>query len=564
MWSYNPNLTGDEVLVRLTGSARDLGDPNKDPYYGHGLVDAYRAITLWGPIASDTTWGESGGPTTLYVSGDITIPSGKTLTINRGTTIKIAADNEASGSDTARVQIIVEGSLQIASGTGQVTFESIEESPSAYDWQGILLTDSSPGNVLDGVVVRHAIKGIDVRTTEDVPTIKNALIEYCDIGMSVEEADSVYVENSTIRACLTVGLDVMRGSTVRFDGGMIEDLNYGAWVRSEGFLYVRGGATIQDTYVGITVAPDDSSRAHADIKSSTLKNNGIGVYADSIVVTNTPGGVLTEGVMVRECTITNDSPSGTSIGIYCNNQSNIRIILNTIEKQGVGIFCNDSSSPKIKNVNEITDNGTGIQCDDSSHPLIRNNIITGDTIGVTALDDSDPDLGDSGSSSPGNNAIHTSASFHVVNTTIGLTLKAEGNFWNETISPCFPKANKISGSVDYDPSLCSDPQAFMVELVPKDDLPSTFGLDQNYPNPFNPITTIRYRVPDAGSEVEILIYNVRGQLVKELVHDFKSAGYYTARWDGTNELGEGVASGVYLIRMHTNDFTETRKVVFTK
>lgn len=228
------------------------------------------------------------------------------------------------------------------------------------------------------------------------------------------------------------------------------------------------------------------------------------------------------------------------------------------------MFCYDGSDSKIKNANQIIDNTTGIKCDDSSDPLIRDNSVTGNGVGISAFDSSDPDLGNSGGSDPGNNTIHSSTSFHVANWTTALTLKAEGNFWNNTYSPCFPHASKISGSVDYDPSLCSDPQAYVISLTPKDDLPISFGLSQNYPNPFNPVTVIQYQVPSPGSQVTITLYNVIGQLVIELVHEVKAAGYYDVTWNGTDEHGASVASGVYLLRMRGRDFEETRKIVFMK
>jgi hypothetical protein len=90
--------------------------------------------------------------------------------------------------------------------------------------------------------------------------------------------------------------------------------------------------------------------------------------------------------------------------------------------------------------------------------------------------------------------------------------------------------------------------------------PKVFALYQNMPNPFNPQTAIRYDVPPGGGQVTLRVYNVSGGLVRTLVDDEESPGQKTARWDGTNEQGEHVASGIYFYRMTAPGFTETRKM----
>ncbi len=91
--------------------------------------------------------------------------------------------------------------------------------------------------------------------------------------------------------------------------------------------------------------------------------------------------------------------------------------------------------------------------------------------------------------------------------------------------------------------------------------PSVFALYQNVPNPFNPETAIRYDVPAGGGKVTLCLYDVSGRLVRTLVDDEESPGQKTARWDGTNDGGEHVASGIYFYRMTAPGFTETRKMV---
>ena len=96
------------------------------------------------------------------------------------------------------------------------------------------------------------------------------------------------------------------------------------------------------------------------------------------------------------------------------------------------------------------------------------------------------------------------------------------------------------------------------ELVPSD-----FSLSQNYPNPFNARTVIEYKVPEAGY-VKLGVYNTSGQLVRELVEGFVGAGRYKVVWDGRDEEGKDVASGVYLCRMEAGKFVQVRKMVLVR
>ncbi len=93
--------------------------------------------------------------------------------------------------------------------------------------------------------------------------------------------------------------------------------------------------------------------------------------------------------------------------------------------------------------------------------------------------------------------------------------------------------------------------------------PNTYALKQNRPNPFNPVTEIQFAIPEAGN-VRLEVYNLQGQLVKTLVNEARSAGFWSATWDGTNNNGEQVSSGVYFYRIDCNDFGETRKMIILK
>ena len=85
----------------------------------------------------------------------------------------------------------------------------------------------------------------------------------------------------------------------------------------------------------------------------------------------------------------------------------------------------------------------------------------------------------------------------------------------------------------------------------------------NYPNPFNPITNIAYSIIDAGN-VTLEVYNLRGQLVKTLVNEVKDTGSYSVSWDGTNDSGKSVSSGVYFYQLKAGKYTSTKKMILMK
>ena len=92
------------------------------------------------------------------------------------------------------------------------------------------------------------------------------------------------------------------------------------------------------------------------------------------------------------------------------------------------------------------------------------------------------------------------------------------------------------------------------------DLPTHFNLEQNYPNPFNHTTKISYSIPEA-SNVDLKIYNIKGELVRILISEDKGAGYHSMIWDGKDRNGNVVGNGFYLIQIENSKFNFVKKVI---
>jgi hypothetical protein len=140
-----------------------------------------------------------------------------------------------------------------------------------------------------------------------------------------------------------------------------------------------------------------------------------------------------------------------------------------------------------------------------------------------------------------------------------------GMVWRLTMSQ--------GASIDLDPfsgdyTISSTEQLFLTKtlaLSVDDEIfsPKLFTLHQNYPNPFNPITTLRYDLP-VESFVTLNIYDMLGREITQLVNTTQNAGFKSVLWDAKASMGKPVSAGVYLYRLQTGEYTETKKLLLLK
>ena len=149
------------------------------------------------------------------------------------------------------------------------------------------------------------------------------------------------------------------------------------------------------------------------------------------------------------------------------------------------------------------------------------------------------------------------------------TFGGSSNEFGESVKQAFNGGYILSGYTysfgngDYDFWLISldslvTPINWDVSIIPTD-----FMLFQNYPNPFNPTTTIRYDLPKS-SKVTLTIYNNLGQEVITLIQEQQTAGEKSVVWDGKDNLGKQVSSGVYFYQLKAGNFLESRKMVLIR
>ncbi|MEW6050225.1 MAG: Ig-like domain-containing protein [Candidatus Zixiibacteriota bacterium] len=177
----------------------------------------------------------------------------------------------------------------------------------------------------------------------------------------------------------------------------------------------------------------------------------------------------------------------------------------------------------------------------------------------------------------GNAGVAGTIFSYMIDTTETTTADGSGYYsltvpygWSGTVTPSMDGyvfspasrtyANAISNQTDQDftASIISDVSQDNGGLIPDE-----FQLAQNYPNPFNPETAIEYAVA-SRSPVRIEVFNVLGQCVRVLLDEVKAAGNYQMTWDGTDQIGNLVSTGMYLYRIQAGDFVQTKKMLLLK
>ena len=94
-------------------------------------------------------------------------------------------------------------------------------------------------------------------------------------------------------------------------------------------------------------------------------------------------------------------------------------------------------------------------------------------------------------------------------------------------------------------------------------IPTEFALEQNYPNPFNPSTTIRFGLPET-TDIQLMVYDIRGRLVRTLLTGEQSAGWHQVVWNGLDETGTQVATGMYFAWLQGDGVEKSVKMIYMK
>jgi len=142
----------------------------------------------------------------------------------------------------------------------------------------------------------------------------------------------------------------------------------------------------------------------------------------------------------------------------------------------------------------------------------------------------------------------------------GLRSNMTGFWYFETITDEVKKTVSIKNK-NTSQKLIID--ATSLDIADNSAIPTEFKLHENYPNPFNPSTNIKFDIPENGL-VSLIVYDLMGHKVAELVNTNMNSGFHNVSWNGTDNFGNTVSTGVYIYQLKTGNYSNTQKMLFIK
>jgi hypothetical protein len=521
--TFNPQSSGNYSATLNISS---------DGFYGNNSASVILAgkgingTSVKGSVSG--TWTRSGSP---YIISDYTrVSEGKKLIIEPG------------------VEIRFNGHYQL--GVSEAQLQAVGTEKDSIVFTSHRDTEDSKG---DGI---YFMSGADT----------NKMI-YCVVQKLNKNIDPYY-------GIVYEGIQISNSSNVLIANSRISDNDGPAISVDESTLIIENSKITNNGGNAL-----DFTQSQAEISGCVIRNNeGIGINShwgrgkfinirNSIIAENQAGGlhlIYTVASLYNNFLVNNSAYHGG--GIFFNSDSlvmiNNVIFGNTAQRSGGGLYM-DYDGPIFATNNVIRNNNSpsSPQIDYRDGLMLIHSNIQGGWEGKGNID-ADPLFID-----PNNYDFHLQPNSPCID---------QGNpdsQYNDPEDPDNPgyALYPAMGTVRNDMGAYGGPGAaggdFVNAVESKIEelanIPQSFELFQNYPNPFNPVTTIKYELP-RPSEVTIIVHNMLGQVVRILAQGKQPAGYYSISWDGKDNLGQPVASGVYLYSLRTKDLIKTHKMAIIR
>jgi hypothetical protein len=548
--TYSTNMTGSYIPYTVTLKAGE-GKLIK-------ITAADDTISWLGtPNLAYTYQGE------IYILGDVNVPSGQTLRVKAPANFIVSnRDSLATGISSRLVEIIANGKLDFrGSDSDSITFAHLMvdisgnwseiANPDPGDWYGIR-DRSSDYDTLTYCSIKYAYNGFRADTNS------NALIRHCELAnasnngvyLNFTSTSSVIIDSSYIHGCGAAGIYDYASLLTARDNTIYDVDTYGIYYNK------KGGVSLSDIYLTnnhIWQGPGSGTNG--------IKIEGsVGDVSDPKVILNGnwAKGFSQSGIYLNYCghihdielTGSNIADSNSYYGLYCRYSSpsisgnDDCAQYNSFSFNGIyGLYCVYSSSPKVRN-SFFVNNQANLNCASSSLPNLGDGTFWGENVFLLPENSNWDDIK--------NNLIPLQA------------ISAQGNYWGEyppDTLEFYPNKTAVNYKSARNLNPCDEPTLFRYDN--ENAIPSTYSLYQNYPNPFNPSTTIAFDLPE-DSWVRLSLYNVLGQRVRTVANSQYSAGSHQVIWDGRNESGGEVSSGVYFYLLETNSFRDAKKMLMIR
>lgn len=418
--------------------------------------------------------------------------------------------------DSLRISFVVLGDLVINGDDNDRVEFTTYGSDTAASWHGIHLTGDSASCVMRDCDISNAYYGLSSNTTVDM---RNVSVSNCDpVGVYLYEGDG------DSNASFIKGCNISNNDNVDALGLYIWDVTDTVVVDS---------CTMNNNFGAIKITNSSPKIKRTNINYSDNVGIWVSEYQCSLAV----------APIIRSCKIRGSGGNGIGFkgtdGTVCYTK----------------IWDGDCSGIYSEN-------------SDAEPEIHHSKIIDNEVSGIMAALDSEPLLGDASlaDSIHSNNTIINDLANVYQTGTVKPTIMAENCWWGNGEGEV-PNSRLFRGNVDFIPFLTSDPVVYLYREADGSggSKATRLYMSQNYPNPLvgSNHTTIRYSVP-ARQLIRINIYDVTGRKIKELVNRTHSPGHYQAIWNGRNDRGAEVASGIYFYQMVAGRKKISKKIIILK
>ncbi|HBZ01009.1 MAG TPA: hypothetical protein DEO84_06785 [candidate division Zixibacteria bacterium] len=496
--------------------------------------NVFSGVIVYPGSQTNITW----GPGLIIINGDVTVPSGKTLTILPGTDVEFVYnfDRCASGSSHSKSELVINGTLN-ALGTlnDPIVFESSRPTlQGAGQWYGIRVEGYGHVN-LDYCEIKHADYGIR-SNGHSYLAVNHTLMDLntsAGIYMNVYP-NSATISNSRIQNSGTYGIYCGDGMFTSTTDTLLYN-KYG--------VYYKGYDSPDIEYCRI-IAPSSPITSYYGIYIFGTSPGATPQILGNYIAGFTQGGIYLTTVTSRGLISFTTIDAGSIYGIYCTSSS-------------VSILGDPPNGNGKRNL--IHGNTNGIWLTSSSNPIIRRTKFDQNNprnlyIASGCWPDIHPQTLDQA------NSFHSLAGFSYcdIYNANASPIDATGNYWGEN-----PPADNQIYNATYVPYYTQDPLPRMAPPSPINGLPNDLELATVYPNPFNPTATISFGLA-SPQVVSVNIYNIMGQKIRSLSEGYLQAGTISFIWDGKDSEGRPVSSGLYFCSIQTETKQQTVKLTMLK
>lgn len=514
---------------------------------------------------------------------DLLVPAGAELEIEDGALGRFAAqDLSVRGISPGAVELIVEGSLAVrGSSAGRVTMTVDSSDPTAL-WYGVRVVDGGSVDV-SGLTLSQANVGFegDVSALFHIADSEfRRLVAGLRLTLfgdaTVDRTEMTGITTQAIRAG-GIGTLLLRSSTMTDNG------REGVVVSNAGLQMI--GSRIADN--GVLDADDPRSGFVAEggrgqrieVWNSTIEGNRLhgvdlddwdGVFEvhNSSIVANRQDGLRADGA---ERIVFEQDVVARNLGVGARVTATVSEVWTTEFDNNIGDGLVVSGGFPAVEMSTFT--GNSLEMIDVARGWVRDSEFLNATIGLLSTRSAPQIVGNTFRGNiTGLRVVGTPVPEPITSNTFdgnrtaidnqsGRLLAAQGNFWGVTDSTSI--AGLVSGGVDFGGWLSGEPTMTAITET-SGELPTAYALRGVWPNPFNASTMIAVDLPVAGA-VELVLFDVLGRRVRDLSTTVPGApGRHVTRWDGRDDAGRDVASGLYFVRLVAADYRATQRVVLAR